>query len=685
MNNKNEAGTYFGKYREIILAVAFFLVFDLAVLVLNFYISFQITEDALAINLAGRQRMLSQRMTKALLTAESDAQRGLPNAEALKELKTTVELFDSTLGGFTQGQTVSGGDGKPVFLAAVPSREGREILEKTGHIWRPYQQLLAPLIAAVPSTPEQLAAAVGYARENNLKLLALMNNLTTHLEKTANTKADTLRKVQSGGILLALLNFAFILFKFLRRLRENDRKVEAAQKETAEILNTVKEGLLLLDSEFRVGTQYSASLPAILGRGIGAGDDFRALLRAMVPNAAFDAACDYIGLLFSDRVKENLMINLNPLVAIEVALPGNGTRRFLTMQFNRVLEDDRISHLLVTVFDVTAQVELEHALAEAKKSAKAEMEIMLDLLKLNPAILTNFLAAAEQTLLEVNDHLKSAGGVLDYGRTVEMIFRKIHTLKGEAATLGLDMFEELAQRFESLLAGLRGKGMISGEDLLALPMPLEEFLQRIALVRDMTRRLASYNDAFAPAVAEADFAANLEKLALRIAGDHGKQVRLVADLDLLESLPRQARNELKDIAVQLLRNAVAHGIEPVTERESRAKPAVGSIYVALKSAQAGEYEFVLRDDGRGLVPQRVRAALLHAGRYNEAQLRELDDRQILMKIFEPGFSTTEQPGRDSGHGVGMDVVKQKLQQLGARLRIATREDMFTQFSIHFAA
>jgi nitrate/nitrite-specific signal transduction histidine kinase len=56
-------GSYFGKYKEIILAVAFFLVFDMAVLVLNFYISFQISEDALAINLAGRQRMLSQRMT----------------------------------------------------------------------------------------------------------------------------------------------------------------------------------------------------------------------------------------------------------------------------------------------------------------------------------------------------------------------------------------------------------------------------------------------------------------------------------------------------------------------------------------------------------------------------------------------------------------------------------------------
>ena len=101
------------------------------------------------------------------------------------------------------------------------------------------QQLLAPLASRKVQSPEELTAAVSYARDNNLQLLALMNSLTTNLEQTANAKADMLRKVQTGGILLALFNFAFILFKFLRRLREYDRKAEDAQKETAEILGTV--------------------------------------------------------------------------------------------------------------------------------------------------------------------------------------------------------------------------------------------------------------------------------------------------------------------------------------------------------------------------------------------------------------------------------------------------------------
>lgn len=681
------AGSYLGKYREIILAVAFFLVFDMAVLVLNFYISFQISEDALAINLAGRQRMLSQRMTKALLTAESDVQRGLPTTEALVELKKTVNLFDTTLDGFQHGATVTGGNEKPVFLAAA-SADGQATLAQADAIWRPYKELLAPLTTGNAFLQEQLDAADRYARANNLKLLGLMNDLTTQLERTANAKADTLRKVQTGGILLALLNFAFILFKFIRRLRDNDRKVEAAQKETAEILGTVKEGLFLLDADFRIGSQYSQSLAQVLGRRVEVGADFRSVLREMVPTAVFGVACDYIDLLFGDHVKESLIGDLNPLNEIEVMIPdanGMAARRYLTLQFNRVLADGKISHLLVTVFDITIQVELEKALAQAKEKAKAEIEIMLDLLKVNPATLELFLKTTEKTLLDINEQLRAVGGTLDYRRTVNNIFRMIHTLKGEAATLGLEMFETLAQQFETLLAGLREKGSVSGDDLLALPLPLEEFLQRVEMVRALVTRLASYHDAFTPAENANAFADNLAQLAQRVARDHGKEVKLITDLDLLSALPQNTRNELKDIAVQLLRNAVAHGIESAAERTGRAKPAIGNIYLALKPVEAGEYELMLRDDGRGLIPQTIRTELLRSGRYTEAQLKQFNDQQIVMKIFEPGFSTAGHATRDAGHGVGMDVIKHKIEQLGARLRISSQADAYTQFSIHFAA
>lgn len=683
--------SYLGKYREIVLAVAFFLVFDLAVLVLNFYISFQISQDALSINLAGRQRMLSQRMTKELLAAQSDVRLGVVNPEALVELGKTVGLFDTTLTRFEHGGEVSGGDGRAVKLAAVESAPGRELLANTQTLWQPFKRLLDPLLAASAATPETLDVAVAYARSNNLALLGLMNKLTTHLEETASAKADLLRTVQTGGILLALLNFGFILFKFVRRLQQNDRQVESAQRETTEILDTVKEGLFLLDAEFRVGSQYSTSLPQILGRAVEPGSDFRLTLQSMVPAAVFGPACDYIGLLLGDRVKESLITDLNPLTAVEVAVAGTGTGaaaarcRYLTLQFNRAMKDGKVSHLLVTVSDVTTQVELEQALKEARNKARAEVEVMLDLLKVEPAPLQRFLGDTETKLMSINDQLRGVRGPQDYSRMIGLIFREIHTIKGEAATLGLAMFEDLAQQFEAALVLLRGKAGLSGDDVMSLPLRLDDFLKRIASVRSLSARLAAHHEAFASGTDPDDFAQQLETLAQRIARDQGKEVSLVAELGLIDSLPQSTRSGLKDIAVQLLRNAVVHGIEPAEVRTTLAKPAAGSIHIELKPADKGEYELLLRDDGRGLVPRRIREALLSAGRYTEQQLLALSDRQVLMTIFEPGFTTSEHSDRDSGHGVGMDVVKQRVQQLSGALRLTTRENIYTQFSIRFRA
>ncbi len=680
--------SYFGKYREIVWAVALFLLFDLAVLVLNFYISFQISSDALAINMAGRQRMLSQRMTKELLTAAVDNNQGIVKLSSLNDLRKTAMLFDGTLTAFERGGTIPGGDGSPVYLDGLKTDAGRALLRDARQLWQPLKDAIAPLMTGDIFDPAALSVAVRIARESNTKLLVLMNELTTQLEGVARDKADRLRTVQTVGIMLALLNFAFILFKFIARLRATDRKVEAAQQETAEILATVKEGLFLLDSSFRFGSQYSASLARILGMEITPGSDFRELLRQMVHPDMYPSTVDYINLLFGDRVKESLVMELNPLTAIEVMVPradGSSARRFLTLQFNRASQVGRIANLLVTVTDVTEQVLLQRELAAEKKKSKTELTVLLDLLKVEPAALTHFLTNTEWTLIEINEQLRSVKGEeRDYRFLIGSVFRKIHAIKGDAAALGLRPFEDLAHEFETLLARMRDKGSVSGDDLIAVPLPLDELFERVAIVRDLSIRLAGYHDAFSPRPGSEGVVDDLIDLAQRIATERGKEVQLSTDLKMLDELPSPVQASVKSVIVQLLRNAIAHGIEAAGERVQLEKSPVGGIYIALKRDEAGEYELHLRDDGRGLIPRRIKESLIESGRYNAEQLAEYDDKQIIMKIFDPGFSTAAVADRDAGHGVGMDVVKQKLHDLGARLRIVTRENRYTQFVVRFA-
>ena len=682
----SNAKSYLGKYREIILAVGFFLVFDLAVLTLNFYISFQLSDSATNLNLSGRQRMLSQRMTKSLLIKQSDTERFISNPKNDDELQKTVTLFDQTLRSFEQGGFVMGTADKKVRLKALTDRKYTETLTKAQHIWQPYMTLLAPVLKG-PASSVEIDAAVAYARANNLELLGLMNKLTTELEKDANDRADFLRYVQTGGMILATLNFLFILFKFIRRLRENDRLVEQAQQETAEILGTVKEGLFLLDADYRIGTQYSASLSGILGKPVSPGLDFRQELQLVLGKETFEAAIDYIDLLLGGRVTESLVMDLNPLLAIPVQTrlsEGKPGLRYLTFQFNRVLVDGKISHLLVSVFDVTEQQELEAALALARKQAKSEVELMLEILKISPAALNEFLTATEQALLSVNNALKSTQSPR---KTVDAVFRQIHTIKGEAASLGLDIFESLAQQFESLLSGLRAKEALSDNDLLALPGPLDDFFQKVATIHELADKLAAFSSGRSTqenADPTDDFAGNLHSLAQRIAHAHDKAVSVTAKLDALETLPDTVQRQIKDIALQLLRNAVAHGVEPIHIRKSRNKAPVGSVYIGLDKV-GDSYELVVRDDGHGLVADDIKAALISKGFYTAAQLQQLDAKQIMMKIFEPGFSTASEVDRDAGQGVGMDIVKQKIGALGARFGISTQKHLYTMFSIRFQA
>lgn len=240
----------FSKYRTIIISIALFIVFDLGVLVMNFYISSQITKDAIGVNLAGRQRMLSQRTAKTLLQLQNATQSNSDIEKPLEELRKTFNLFDGTLRSFNEGGQAVGGDGKPVVLERVDDPAGRAAIEKAFAVWTPYREKLQPVLTGdAPARVAALPDVVSYALANNVQILDQMNFLTTALEHMASAKADRLRMIQVGGITLALMNFFVILLHFIRQLRESDAMAEAARRETQDILESVSEGLMLLDRD----------------------------------------------------------------------------------------------------------------------------------------------------------------------------------------------------------------------------------------------------------------------------------------------------------------------------------------------------------------------------------------------------------------------------------------------------
>lgn len=689
-----------GKYREIVVSIALFLVFDLGVLVMNFYISNQIAADALGVNLSGRQRMLSQRTVKTLL----QAQHAQDNAEtdildsALKELQLTYNLFDTTLNGFRDGATVTGGDGQPIFLQAVNTDKAKSILTDAYAIWNPYRDKLQPLLQAEGIVAAgALSEAVTYAEVNNLKLLGLMNDLTTELETVAANNAFRLRIIQVGGILLALINFFIILFHFIRSLRVSDQIAEEAREETQEILTTVSEGLFLLDREGRIGIQHSKSLEGLFKRSDLATQKLTDVLRELIPGKVLQTTEDYIGILFQAHVNEKLVGDLNPLSEVQVHFPaqdGNFDSHFLEFHFKRVLDENNVlKHLLVTVNDVTARVTLAHELKAAEKRANEQMELLLKLLHVKPDMLREFLERTDQALRQINDILKGAAGKRHQQKTVlKTIFPIVHTIKGDAALLGLDLFESKAHEFEDMIVKLRDNPDLDGNDLLGLTVRLDQLLGVVTSTHSMVDRLTGLAMAFggspapgnAPALTDATERLalhDLEKLIQRMAETQGKKILFTPQgLEQLR-LDNQRLGTLREIIVQLARNAVVHGIETPDERLNLGKSDIGAIALSCRTVNDGSVELVFRDDGRGISTDRIREAALRSGRHSEEELKAWDDRRIISLLFESGFSTATEVSTDAGRGVGMDVIKEKLHALGGKLKLSTRPGQSCEWRI----
>lgn len=678
----------FGKYREIIIAVALFLLFDLGVLVLNFYTSFQIAEDALGVNLSGRQRMLSQRTAKSLLAVDAARSKGLPADRELEELQAAVKLFDVSLKGFQNGATVPGGDSKPVFLRAAEGDKALGILKKAQDIWTPYQEKLVPVLAG-NATDQQLQEAVNYAKANNLKLLGLMNELTTALEAVASDRATALRMVQTVGIVLALLNFAFILFKFLRRLNTSDAAIEAATEENREILASVREGLFLLTPEHRLGSQLSRSTHELFGKALAPGQNFFEVLSTLVSAKALTDARDYVELLFSPHVKEQLVQGINPLAEVELTVRnrlGQDSKRYLSFHFNRVYEAGTVRHLLVTVQDITQKVELQARLTGERQRSQKELSMMLKAFETDPAMMRGFVERAEASLLEVNDLLRSTSSAASEAqvlKAVDAAYRRIHAIKGDASSLGLEILASLAHQFENELQKLKDSGAATGDALLALPLPLEDLLSKVAAFKAMSMKRGGDAEVMAKAVPQA-LRTTLTQLATEVASACGKKVSASVQMDDAPALPSDKLNMLRELAVQLVRNAVVHGVETPSARAAAGKAVEGQVAVNLTREDSGQWQLSVRDDGAGLNAANVRRRLLELQWYSAEQLQSFSDKQIVAHIFKPGFSTATSTTAHAGRGVGLDLVQANVQKLGARLLLASTPGQHTEFRICFS-
>ena len=173
--------------------------------------------------------------------------------------------------------------------------------------------------------------------------------------------------------------------------------------------------------------------------------------------------------------------------------------------------------------------------------------------------------------------------------------------------------------------------------------------------------------------------ASFPRAARDMAREQGKEVECVVQGGET-GVDKAILLSLSDPLVHLVRNAVDHGIETPEERVAAGKPRSGRILLSAR-VDGDLLVVTVEDDGRGISPERIRAAALEKGLLGEQQAASLSPRAVLDLLFTPGFSTHAQPGETSGRGVGLDVVRKRVTSLGGSVAVESEPGKGAVFTL----
>ena len=701
---------------SLALVVLLGLSFVAAVLLPGLELASEVADSATALKLLGEQQRNPTLIRTSLESIHDRLSARGYIQESVDQLLTSSSQLDTALHEMTVPLPASW-----FSLAADTGAKGRPIA--AGHAamlldtWARELVVIKPVLAfrGVPyqdneSTGTNLNAGgrelerdVGAALRASRHAMPLLDAeftaIAAELQSTNLRAATQLRLVMLTGLVIALALVVLVSVLLGARQRQ-EGTLRLARQQTIDILRTVKDGLFLLDRNLNIGAAHSASLEGLFQRKDFAGMAFETLLKNIVSERTLATALKFIKILWAERTNEKLVKSINPLGEVEVHLDGASGRsdtRYLQFDFHRVRVDDEITHVLVSVSDVTARVDLAKELQTAQSQSQGQVDTLLGILHIDQALLQSFLNDSNASMKMINAVLREPTreeGV--FRKKLDTLFRQVHSVKGEAAALGLSSIESRAHAFEDDLNVLRDKPSLSGNDFLPLVIKLDDLLTHLQSVSDLVSRLShlkiGQSDVVhtTTAVIEEEQAAQtgsldsgldatLQKLTHRVTREHHKEA--VLHCSGFEAVPADYRRAIKDVGIQAVRNAIVHGIEAPEVRAAAGKSQTGTVRLSFQDLGEAGYKLIVEDDGQGLSTELIKEVALKKGFITPERAQSLDTKQIFALLFQSGFSTLETATKDAGRGVGMNLIAELSNQLGGRVSVATSVGKFTRLTL----
>ena len=176
------------------------------------------------------------------------------------------------------------------------------------------------------------------------------------------------------------------------------------------------------------------------------------------------------------------------------------------------------------------------------------------------------------------------------------------------------------------------------------------------------------------------FVKSLRRLAVSMAKEYNKEAEFDYSEFSADLIPESHRLLVRDALVQMVRNAMRHGIETKEKREKLGKDGKGIVKIS-GYAQDKDYLLVLEDDGQGINNEKLAKALTACGECTQEEVSHMDQKELTEAIFIPGLSTASTTDKNAGRGMGMDIIKKKIEKIGGSISMMTQPGKFTKFIV----
>jgi two-component system chemotaxis sensor kinase CheA len=454
------------------------------------------------------------------------------------------------------------------------------------------------------------------------------------------------------------------------------RNIQSQRDEIATMRDNLKEGIFLMDKEFQIQDSYSRAMEEILsGRNLK-GKRFTDLLSKSFYPKDLAIITDYFNMIINKTIETEMLEDLNPLTEFSYTSTETGEHKTLRCLFAPVDQGDGRIFVLGTIQDISAETMLKKQLAEEEARREEEMHSLFEVMQVDQKVFANFIEDTDYEFNRVKE-MKKKKKIPNMQKVIN-VYQSVHSIKSNALIVGLSSYGEKLHKFETDLKVLLKKEKDPApDDILQICVEIEKYSEDEEKLNDVVKKLKDFSAADTALNDEDVFIKSLERVCQKVAGDEGKKVNLTVESFDTEALNRGPRRVMKDILIQLARNAVHHGIKTPEERLAQGKEETGKVSLSV-TIENNNVRMVLSDDGNGLnfdgIAKKAKAqGLLPSGEASRQLLTSL--------IFSPGFSTSETEDIHAGRGIGLNLVKSRLHEVKGNMDIQTKEGRGLTFII----